>query len=320
MNKLRLPWSHKDDKYIIENYVTQSKEKISEVLQRTPNAIKRRAHILGVSKQLASRKWEKWEVDYLKKHFPNSTKDVILKGLNRNWTAIRTKAVTLKIKRESRYKMPKGTNHYFFDTWSQEMSYILGFIAADGCIRKNNYGIEIKLSRKDETHLEKIKDLVAPGKKLRHVGKINNGKLYECVSLEIGSKYMSSKVQQLGLPPRKSLVLEFPDVPEKYINHFVRGYFDGDGCISQDSNSKYWVSYFLGTLSFLETINKYLDTKSIVDRKNIMFVKQSNIYRLKYATYDSIKLGQWLYADSTIHLGRKYKKFQQLIEERQVNR
>jgi len=28
------------------------------------------------------------------------------------------------------------------------------------------------------------------------------------------------------------MVVEFPDVPKEYLPDFIRGYFDGDGCIT----------------------------------------------------------------------------------------
>ena len=37
---------------------------------------------------------------------------------------------------------------------------VLGFIAADGCIRKDKYGIDIKISIKDESHLIRIKEFL----------------------------------------------------------------------------------------------------------------------------------------------------------------
>lgn len=37
-----------------------------------------------------------------------------------------------------------------------------------------------------------------------------------------------------GCGINKSLILKFPDetqVPQNLISHFIRGYFDGDGCV-----------------------------------------------------------------------------------------
>ena len=52
--------------------------------------------------------------------------------------------------------------------------------------------------------------------------------------LSIAYAKLSDDAYKLGVVYNKSLVLTFPTfdiVPEKYMNHFIRGYFDGDGCV-----------------------------------------------------------------------------------------
>lgn len=47
-----------------------------------------------------------------------------------------------------------------------------------------------------------------------------------------------------GIGSAKSLSLEFPNVPNCYLSHFMRGYFDGDGCIYKD---KFFVNIVSGS-------------------------------------------------------------------------
>jgi hypothetical protein len=43
---------------------------------------------------------------------------------------------------------------------------------------------------------------------------------------------MCSDLTRLGAVKNKSLILEFPQfITPKLLSHFIRGYFDGDGCI-----------------------------------------------------------------------------------------
>jgi intein-encoded DNA endonuclease-like protein len=67
--------------------------------------------------------------------------------------------------------------------------------------------------------------------------------------------------------PNKSLKLKFPtteQVPNELMMHFIRGYFDGDGCISKSirknrNNSVEYRFSLLGTEEFLMEVKKYLE-------------------------------------------------------------
>lgn len=312
MNAKRRLWNKEDDKYIINNWLNLSKEDIGKVLNRTSFAVKRRANLLGVKKQEPYSNWTKWEENYIIEHFSADQKELIIARLNRTWMAIRNKAKKLGVNRESRSHFVEGINHYFFDTWSEEMAYILGFIAADGNINKLKYKLGIKLSIKDEQHLIKIRNILAPKQPLRYYINKKNKKY---VSLEISSKYMCSSLIKLGIVPKKSLILKFPTVPEQFIKDFIRGDFDGDGCISKDSNSGYWQMNFLGTYDLLTSISQHIN-KNTNSGHRLPRLLKSNIHIIKYAMYDSIKLCNYMYKDATIYLDRKYEKFQQLLNER----
>lgn len=78
---LRKSWTEKEDKYVIKNYITKSKESIARKLKRTPNAIKRRANLLGVRKQELPDFWNDKEIQLLKELFPEATKQKILENI-----------------------------------------------------------------------------------------------------------------------------------------------------------------------------------------------------------------------------------------------
>src|SRR5690606_6778822 len=49
----------------------------------------------------------------------------------------------------------------------------------------------------------------------------------------IGNTYLCNSLISLGCGPRKSqLGMQFPNLPKHLIHHFIRGFFDGDGCIT----------------------------------------------------------------------------------------
>ena len=272
------------------------------------------------------KKWTDEEVNIIKNMYPEEPRKYILEELkDRKWESIKTKARKLGIKRKVAYKMPAETNHYFFDNWSNEMAYILGLICADGNIKNGHY-LKIKLAAKDYGFLKDIRDIIAPGRRIYDVKCIYEykGKLVETYakSLEIGSQYICKKLRTFGVVENKTKILEFPSIPNKYISHFIRGYFDGDGCINKYLPSDYsghlhaWSIIFAGNKKFLTQLNKVISTNVKIDTKTVRKESNCDLYIIKYFTYDSIKLGQFIYKDSTIHLDRKYKLFQQLLDER----
>jgi len=128
------------------------------------------------------------------------------------------------------YLLNNEKNQRFFDTWPEPMAYILGFIAADGNVSQSMKHLKIKLASKDIKLLSDIRDIIAPT--VRIIEQPNtivrkNSKEYPNVALCVGSKYICRRLVSLGIVPAKSLVLKFPDVPDGYANHFIRGYFDG---------------------------------------------------------------------------------------------
>lgn len=85
-----------------------------------------------------------------------------------------------------------------------------------------------------------------------------------------------------GCIPNKSLVLTFPNkhqVPENLINHFIRGYFDGDGSISYGIRERYSVrkkqnvkrlsvsAQFIGTKEMLAVIDDYVNFNGLEKEK-----------------------------------------------------
>ena len=136
-------------------------------------------------------------------------------------------------------------NSSFFEKWTPEMAYILGYIFADGSLEDASYlrGKYLRITSKDEEILLKIKKILNSSHKLqlRKPIKINFKKstyfskvLY---LLRIGDHKIFDDLINLGVTTRKSLTLKFPEIPTLFFPHFVRGYFDGDGSVFLTKNN-----------------------------------------------------------------------------------
>ncbi|KZZ82702.1 LAGLIDADG family homing endonuclease [Bacillus sp. SJS] len=102
------------------------------------------------------------------------------------------------------------------------MAYILGFFYADGFIASAQQ--TVSFAQKDKTILEQIK------KEMQSDQVLYQNKQTGVFMLNLNSKIMKDGLIQLfGISSKKSVEATFPKVPEKYLNHFIRGNFYGNG-------------------------------------------------------------------------------------------
>jgi hypothetical protein len=199
-------------------------------------------------------------------------------------------------------------DNYFSLIDSPEKSYWLGFLFADGYIREHQ--VSIHLSSKDESHLIKFKNSIDSNSEIKNkiIKKKYKGleKIYYISSLDLYSVIIYNDLLKYGLHRNKSLTLQPPkNLPECYFRDFIRGYFDGDGCVSNFRNHK--KMKILGTYEFLNWINQVLAKNGVSLRK---IDKQTNkIFRIQYNTKDVKLIYKYFYEHSTIHLERKKNKF-----------
>ena len=190
---------------------------------------------------------------------------------------------------------------------TEEKAYWLGFLYADGYVNIEK-GIELTLAEYDYDHLVKFRKFM--GDESIDISYKNSANAYRVC---IHSKEIASDLVNLGCIQAKSLILQFPSeeqVPNHLINHFMRGYFDGDGCVYY-SHGQLAFS-ILGTSEFLDAYESYVlesmnrdnPTKRLHDKRLI-----NNTESIQYT--GNVQCKKWfdfLYKDATIYLQRKYNK------------
>lgn len=210
-------------------------------------------------------------------------------------------------------------NEAFFDSWTQEMAYVLGYFYADGSLEDASYlrGKYIRVSSVEKYSILRIKRWLGSEHTIvEQKSTWENGKTRYL--LRIGSHKLYDRLTSIGLHPNKSLTIEFPDIPKDYIHHFVRGYLDGDGCVyfyralgkrGKLVTKKLSVIFTSGSRIFLERLNRIL--KKRLDLKQEKIYKGQRAYQLRYGTSDSIKLFGFLYKDvlPRAYFTRKTKPF-----------
>ncbi len=101
------------------------------------------------------------------------------------------------------------------------------------------------------------------------------------------------------------------------VYHFIRGYFDGDGCVTYcglgpGRTIKQLSFSILGTKKFLEDCRFILEQNCQLKRNKIN--TKGNIFSLSYSGNKIMKkIYNFLYKDATIYLDRKKEKFQTVV-------
>lgn len=187
-------------------------------------------------------------------------------------------------------------NEDFFKRWSAEMAYVLGFIYTDGNINGNTFSI----SQKERHILDKINNVMESTYKIR---KRDNGKS-KLYTLYVHRQEMVADLRNLGVVEGKSRIMTFPNVPDEYLPHFIRGIIDGDGWV-QDRG--YVMNVTNASRLFSTTLHDTFNRRGLNGR----ITEQNNAYRVWVSgKQDVINLADWIYRDcGDLCLHRKRERF-----------
>lgn len=217
--------------------------------------------------------------------------------------------------------------NYFDKIDTEEKAYFLGFLYADGSI--NDEG-EITLSQAEQDKEIVFKFANVLGKDLSvKTFKDKRPNRQTSYHVNVRSIHMANMLAKHGCSPRKTFIIKFPNFLEAaFIKHFIRGYFDGDGCLSINTrnrkgrgkdNKHLVVSSRPGCdFTIVSTMEFVSEVKKIFEREidiNCHITKRhknrdNNNYTLVVSGRQQIiKAASWLYNDATIYLSRKFNKY-----------
>lgn len=262
--------------------------------------------------------------NYLNKHLGliSSGKDFNLSPenvkyfLNKNNISIRnfSEAATL-----SNMNRALKKNDNFFAIETHDMAWVLGFLASDGNIRKDNNTIKIALSRKDREILVRIKELIEIENEVKDYTTYDG---YDCSSLIWTSAQQKVDLAKYGIIPNKTFILKPPYALKKeFWIDYIRGYFDGDGSINLIKNSNgrgygnlRW-QICSATKEILEWIVDFFYEEYNIPKINIQSQQKEHIlYSIQYSTSSTEKIYEILYNDSKMFLQRKKDHYEEVLK------
>ncbi len=230
------------------------------------------------------------------------SKSLIYKKFN-EWGIKRRK----RIKPQERYNAIYNVDYEYFDNIDCEhKAYWLGMILADGFVNKKEISLCLQLS--DIKTIEDFRnDLSA-----EHPIKYNKD---ENPFLTICCTHMTNTLINYGFHNRKSWSVDLEkilkNIPKEYEHHFIRGMFDGDGCIKHYEYSYLKKPQFHFGYTGLENVCEYISSKLDINRK---LIHESG---LTYTTVTRdpkliVNIFNYMYKDATIYMDRKYNVFQEI--------
>lgn len=220
------------------------------------------------------------------------------------------------------YDYNHGRKYYFNEKYfdlidNEHKAYWLGFIYADGSHNTKRYSLSIGLQPGDSYLLEKFLSDIECTRLLTYYYNKKYKKSYPRAYVQ--HPHLSSTLIKKGVDSDKSFKIRFPSddiVPYNLKRHFIRGYFDGDGCLCSTKDIKHISYSFIGNYKFLDGLQNFLmsnidDYKEGIIRKPR---KDAKIYIFghggRFATQMFL---DWLYEDSTIYLERKHDIYKRLL-------
>lgn len=150
---------------------------------------------------------------------------------------------------------------------------------SDGYICKTPYSFQvgISLQKEDSYILEKLKE------EMKSTAKISEYKNSNKIVFT-GSEHLFNVLKSYGFSENKSHKdYTIPNIPRQFINSFVRGYFDGDGCITIKSTGYVVISICCNSKIFLDSLCNVLTNE--FDIPDIRVKQEQGKRKIHYMFY-----------------------------------
>lgn len=209
-------------------------------------------------------------------------------------------------------------NQNYFQNESENMAWLMGFLAADGCIEKDRNVIKLSLSTVDKEILEKIRKEIQLDSPVKDY---QTSQGYNVSKLQWSSEQHKKDLAFYGIIPQKTFKLLPPyRLNEKFWKDYIRGFWDGDGSITlleNNYNSLEW-QLVSGTKEILDFIINYFYEEYSIPKVQIHSINRSgkDLFTILYSTTASRKIYEIFYENpDCLTLQRKKDKYTKVIQK-----
>lgn len=224
--------------------------------------------------------------------------------------------------------------HNFFNNINfEEQAYLLGFIFADGCVNEERHTLSININKQDQYIIDLLKDISPEAytreqKSYKSIATVRGRQVknHGSIRTNISSKILIEDLKKYGVIQNKTYTdMHLPIVSDDILlKHFIRGYFDGDGCftyfIRKPNPKNREINYRISahwticckTSSILLEMQKYFTSFGI--KTNINYIKRDDMYNLTTSSRkEIIKIFNLLFHNCNYSLPRKYNKIKYYV-------
>lgn len=198
---------------------------------------------------------------------------------------------------------------YFESIDSEQKAYWLGFLYADGCL--TGCSLKFGLNKDDVDTVKQFCEDIGSTYPIHNEGTI--------CRVTMTNRKLSKDLIKQGVVHQKTFSLKFPTkdiVPKHLLNHFIRGYFDGDGCVTHQCNGTQCSIGFAGLDSFLIELQKVLVEECDLNMVK-MHSRRISSPEFKQFSYRGNKqckrIYDYLYKNATRWMPRKREKMESIL-------
>lgn len=248
----------------------------------------------------------------------------------------------LKIWMDNNYHKPRGfsyyvDNNYFSNIDTANKAYIVGLVASDGNVyKRDGHDGQLRFCfQNGDSEYNLLANILLDMQAthpIRKNTKTSNDKTLEYISATIVSQQIFEDLCDIGIVPQKTWLLDIVKIlnhiPQQFVRDFLRGYFDGDGCITgMSSNIPSGIfAHIAMPLESANLLQEYLSSlgiQALVTKDNRIGHYKNPFGRLDFHSANKYIFLKWIYYTNCLCLQRKYNlaaTYCALVESNATNR
>jgi len=265
------------------------------------------------------KKWANEDTQFLKDNYTEKGLQYCIEKLDKTKASILNKTHQLKLK--VRYKKCRNDSLIYDkiidDKITKEISYILGFIWADGYLSNKSYSVNLSINKDDADQIENIILFTDKWNKYKTKARTRNGNICkDVITFSISNRLLYNLLKDLDYDKKSNMSADkiLNIIPKELHKYFFIGLSDGDGCFY--INKKQYTYQYIVASTYEQDwtyLTRLLDEMNIKYRHDLNITEYSKSSCIRITNKKDIKkFGEYLYKDYDLGLKRKYDKYQDI--------